>query len=87
MVMKPAAVAAISLACSTYTLKQFSSPCLSDPIFDKIGAVVIVALVTFLNCYSVTLTNKILIFLTFSKVFALLIVILMGIVNLFRGFK
>ena len=86
MVMKPSAVAAISLACSTYTLKQFPSPCGSFPFLDKMGAVLIIALVTYINLTSVVLTNKILVCLTFSKVVALIIVVLMGIVNLFRGF-
>lgn len=86
MVMKPSSVAAISLACSTYTLKQFPSPCGSFPFLDKIGALLIIALVTYINLTSVVLTNKMLVCLTFSKVVALIIVVLMGIVNLFRGF-
>ncbi len=48
MVMKPSSVAAISLACSTYTLKQFPSPCGSFPFLDKIGALLIIALVTYI---------------------------------------
>lgn len=85
IILKPTAFAAVCLACSTYILGPITGKCGPPLLLIKLGSFVILMLSSLLNAYSVRLTNKVLVTLTFAKILALIIVIIGGIVRLAQG--
>jgi len=86
VILKPTSFAAICLACSLYVLGPLTGKCGPPALLVKIGAFLIMTISSLLNAYSVKLTNKVLVTLTFAKIAALVIVIIGGIVRLFQGY-
>uniref|UniRef100_A0A3Q3VMC2 Cystine/glutamate transporter n=1 Tax=Mola mola TaxID=94237 RepID=A0A3Q3VMC2_MOLML len=83
--IRPAAMAVISLAFGQYILEPLFMPCGIPPMAVKLATAIGLTSVIYLNSMSVTWTARIQIFLTFSKLLALIIIIVPGMYQLFKG--
>nr|XP_046262845.1 cystine/glutamate transporter [Scatophagus argus] len=83
--IRPAAMAVISLAFGQYILEPLFMPCHIPPVAIKLATAIGLTSVMYLNCMSVTWTARVQILLTFSKLLAIIVIILPGMYQLFRG--
>ncbi|XP_039669821.1 cystine/glutamate transporter [Perca fluviatilis] len=83
--IRPAALAVISLAFGQYILEPLFMPCSIPPMAVKLATAISITSVMYLNSMSVTWTARIQIFLTFSKLLAIAIIIVPGMYQLFKG--
>uniref|UniRef100_A0A8C8DMF0 Cystine/glutamate transporter n=1 Tax=Oryzias sinensis TaxID=183150 RepID=A0A8C8DMF0_9TELE len=83
--IRPAAMAVISLAFGQYILEPLFMPCAIPPMAVKLATTIGITSVMYLNCMSVTWTARIQILLTFSKLLAIIIIIVPGVYLLFKG--
>ncbi|XP_045887352.1 cystine/glutamate transporter [Micropterus dolomieu] len=83
--IRPAAMAVISLAFGQYILEPLFMPCVIPPMAVKLATAIGITSVMYLNSMSVTWTARIQIFLTFSKLLAIAIIIVPGMYQLFKG--
>uniref|UniRef100_A0A4W3GQT8 Cystine/glutamate transporter n=1 Tax=Callorhinchus milii TaxID=7868 RepID=A0A4W3GQT8_CALMI len=85
IVIRPASIAVISLAFGQYILEPIFMPCAVPDIAIKIVSTVGITLVMFINSMSVSWTARLQIFLTFCKLAAILIMVIPGMIQLFKG--
>lgn len=83
--IRPAGMAVISLAFGQYILEPLFMPCGIPPMAVKLATAIGITSVMYLNSMSVTWTARIQIFLTFSKLLAIAIIIVPGMYQLFKG--
>ncbi|XP_060741655.1 cystine/glutamate transporter [Tachysurus vachellii] len=83
--IRPAATAVISLAFGQYILEPIFMPCGVPEFAIKLATAIGVTMVMYINSMSVTWTARLQIFLTFSKLLAMAIIIVPGVYQLFRG--
>ncbi|KAK2839103.1 hypothetical protein Q7C36_013917 [Tachysurus vachellii] len=83
--IRPAATAVISLAFGRYILEPIFMPCGVPEFAIKLATAIGVTMVMYINSMSVTWTARLQIFLTFSKLLAMAIIIVPGVYQLFRG--
>uniref|UniRef100_A0A665USC6 Cystine/glutamate transporter n=1 Tax=Echeneis naucrates TaxID=173247 RepID=A0A665USC6_ECHNA len=83
--IRPAGMAVISLAFGHYILEPIFMPCRIPPMAVKLATALGITSVMYLNSVSVTWTARIQIFLTFSKLFAISVIIVPGMYELFKG--
>uniref|UniRef100_A0A8C2X3Z2 Cystine/glutamate transporter n=1 Tax=Cyclopterus lumpus TaxID=8103 RepID=A0A8C2X3Z2_CYCLU len=83
--IRPAATAVISLAFGQYILEPLFMPCGIPPMAVKLATTIGITSIMYLNSMSVTWTARIQIFLTFSKLLAISIIIVPGMYQLFKG--
>ncbi|XP_026186637.1 cystine/glutamate transporter [Mastacembelus armatus] len=83
--IRPAALAVISLAFGQHILEPLFMPCGVPLIAVKLATVIGITSVMYLNSMSVTWTAKIQIFLTITKLLAIIIIIVPGMYQLFKG--
>ncbi|CAM1308452.1 SLC7A9 (predicted) [Pycnogonum litorale] len=84
-VLKPSMLAIIALSFGEYIVEPLSHGCTSSGILIKIIATLTVALITFINCYSVSVATKIQNIFTAAKLVAIAIIIVCGIVKMAEG--
>ncbi|KAJ8391025.1 hypothetical protein AAFF_G00096460 [Aldrovandia affinis] len=85
ILIRPAVTSVVSLAFGRYVVEPFFSPCPAPPVLIKIFALLGVSFVVAVNCWSVSLASRTQITLTFIKMFALVLIIVPGILALVRG--
>ncbi|XP_072112347.1 cystine/glutamate transporter isoform X4 [Mobula birostris] len=85
IVIRPAATAVISLAFGQYILQPLFMPCEIPEILVKITTTIGITVIMYINCISVSWTARLQISLTFCKLVAILIIIIPGMVQLFKG--
>ncbi|XP_072898791.1 cystine/glutamate transporter-like isoform X1 [Hemitrygon akajei] len=85
IVIRPAATAVISLAFGQYILQPLFMPCGIPEILMKITTTIGITVIMYINSISVSWTARLQIFLTFCKLVAILIIIIPGMVQLFKG--
>ncbi|XP_060783215.1 cystine/glutamate transporter [Neoarius graeffei] len=83
--IRPAGMAVISLAFGRYVLEPIFMPCGVPELAIKLATAIGLTAVMYINSMSVSWTARLQIFLTFSKLLAMAIVILPGLYQLFRG--
>lgn len=83
--LRPAGMAVISLAFGQYILEPLFMPCAIPPLAVKLATTIGITAVMYLNAMSVTWSTRVQIFLTFSKLLAIVIIIVPGLYQLFRG--
>ncbi|CDQ80099.1 unnamed protein product [Oncorhynchus mykiss] len=83
--IRPAGLAVISLAFGQYILEPIFMPCGVPEIAIKLATSIGITSVMYLNSMSTSWTNRIQIFLTFSKLLAIAIIIVPGLYMLFKG--
>uniref|UniRef100_A0A8B9RGK8 Cystine/glutamate transporter n=1 Tax=Astyanax mexicanus TaxID=7994 RepID=A0A8B9RGK8_ASTMX len=85
LVFRPAGVAVISLAFARYILEPIFMPCGVPEIAIKVTTAIGITTVMYINSMSVSWTARLQIFLTFSKLLAIAIIIVPGLYQLFKG--
>ncbi|KAK7129838.1 hypothetical protein R3I94_009243 [Phoxinus phoxinus] len=83
--IRPAVASYVSLAFGRYVVEPFFLPCAAPTALVKIVSVLGVTFVVAVNCWSVTLAARTQISLTFVKMFALILIIIPGIMALANG--
>jgi len=88
ILVKPASLGVITLTCAQYiTTPLFDDGCGDAPIYlKKILAIVVLFILAAINIYSTKLASNIQIIFTVSKLVALAVIIIGGIVKLFEGY-
>ncbi|XP_072566248.1 cystine/glutamate transporter-like isoform X1 [Paramormyrops kingsleyae] len=85
IVIRPAAASVVSLAFGRYVIEPFFAPCATPEMVVKLVSLLAVSIVVAVNCWSVKLASNMQVTLTFIKVFALILIIVPGIMALARG--
>ncbi|XP_072566253.1 cystine/glutamate transporter-like isoform X1 [Paramormyrops kingsleyae] len=85
IVIRPATVSVVSLAFGRYVIEPFFAPCATPEVLVKLVSLLAMSIVVAVNCWSVKLTSNMQVTLTFIKVFALILIIVPGIMALARG--
>ncbi|KAM9469879.1 cystine/glutamate transporter [Clarias gariepinus] len=83
--IRPAGMAVISLAFGRYILEPIFMPCGVPELAIKLATAIGLTTVMYINSISVSWTARLQIFLTFSKLLAMAIIIIPGLYQLFRG--
>ncbi|XP_066505156.1 cystine/glutamate transporter [Hoplias malabaricus] len=83
--IRPAGVAVISLAFARYILEPIFMPCGVPELAIKLTTAIGITTVMYINSMSVSWTARLQIFLTFSKLLAIGIIIVPGLYQLFKG--
>jgi len=85
MIVRPCTLAIQSLTFSLYIIKPLFPECDPPDESTRLLAAACLCLVGFINCYDVKWANMVQDYLTYAKVFALIIICLTGAVQLCRG--
>ncbi|KAG7495829.1 cystine/glutamate transporter-like [Solea senegalensis] len=83
--IRPAVIAYGSLAFGRYIVEPFFAPCAAPTVLIKLVGVLGVTFVIAVNSWSVTLTSRIQVFLTAVKMFAVVLIIVPGLIALGKG--
>ncbi|MCI4379624.1 hypothetical protein PGIGA_G00230330 [Pangasianodon gigas] len=83
--IRPAGMAVISLAFGRYVLEPIFMPCGVPEFAIKLATAIGLTTIMYINSMSVSWTARLQIFLTFSKLLAMAIIIIPGLYQLFRG--
>nr|KAG5695577.1 hypothetical protein BaRGS_033999 [Batillaria attramentaria] len=85
LIIRPTMFAVMSMALGTYAVKPFFPTCESPPIVVKMVTVAAMCLIGFVNCFSVKVATRLQNVCTFTKLAALAIIAVGGIVVLAQG--
>ncbi|XP_005096785.1 Y+L amino acid transporter 2 [Aplysia californica] len=85
IVIRPTAQAIVALTFAYYTLQPIFPDCDPPHIAVRLLAALCISLLTFVNAYSVRAATRIQDVFTFAKVFALIVIIITGIVLICQG--
>ncbi|KAM6985712.1 cystine/glutamate transporter [Aplochiton taeniatus] len=83
--IRPAVASYVSLAFGRYVVEPFFAPCTAPSALIKMVSILGVTFVVAVNCWSVTLASRTQVTLTFIKMFALVLIIVPGIIALSKG--
>ncbi|XP_068611315.1 cystine/glutamate transporter-like [Brachionichthys hirsutus] len=85
MFLRPATVSYVSLAFGHYVMEPFYEPCTPPTVLVKLIGALAVTLVVAVNCWSVTMATRTQVLLAFIKMFALVLIIIPGVIALAKG--
>uniref|UniRef100_A0A7N9ANM5 Si:ch73-352p4.8 n=1 Tax=Mastacembelus armatus TaxID=205130 RepID=A0A7N9ANM5_9TELE len=83
--IRPAVASYVSLAFGQYVVEPFFAPCAAPTVLIKLVSILGVTFVVAVNCWSVTMASRIQVTLTFIKMFALVLIIIPGVIALTKG--
>ncbi|XP_012734430.2 cystine/glutamate transporter [Fundulus heteroclitus] len=83
--IRPAVASYVSLAFGRYVVEPFFSPCPAPMALIKLVSILGLTFVVAVNCWSVTMASRIQVTLTFIKMFALVLIIIPGVIALAKG--
>lgn len=83
--IRPAVASYVSLAFGRYVVEPFFMPCVAPTVLVKMVSMLGVTFVVAVNCWSVSLAARTQVSLTFIKMFALVLIIIPGIMALANG--
>uniref|UniRef100_A0A3B4V4Z9 Si:ch73-352p4.8 n=1 Tax=Seriola dumerili TaxID=41447 RepID=A0A3B4V4Z9_SERDU len=83
--IRPAVASYVSLAFGRYVVEPFFAPCVAPTVLIKLVSVLGLTFVVAINCWSVTMASRTQVTLTFVKTFALVLIIIPGIIALAKG--
>uniref|UniRef100_G3Q8W1 Si:ch73-352p4.8 n=1 Tax=Gasterosteus aculeatus aculeatus TaxID=481459 RepID=G3Q8W1_GASAC len=83
--IRPAVTSYVSLAFARYVVEPFYAPCVAPMVLIKLVSILGLTFVVAINCWSVTMASRTQITLTFVKMFALVLIIVPGVVALAKG--
>ncbi|XP_068611324.1 cystine/glutamate transporter-like [Brachionichthys hirsutus] len=85
MFLRPATVSYLSLAFGHYVMEPFFEPCTPPTVLVKLIGALALTLVVAVNCWSVTMATRTQVLLAFIKMFALVLIIIPGVIALAKG--
>ncbi|KAJ0012599.1 hypothetical protein NQD34_016933 [Periophthalmus magnuspinnatus] len=83
--IRPAVTSYVALAFGRYVVEPFFTPCAAPSALIKVVAILGVTFVVAVNCWSVSVASRTQVTLTFIKMFALVLIIIPGIIALAKG--
>ncbi|KAF4114831.1 cystine/glutamate transporter isoform X1 [Onychostoma macrolepis] len=83
--IRPAVATYVSLAFGQYVVEPLFMPCAAPTVLVKLVSMLGVTFVVAVNCWSVTMAARTQVLLTFIKMFALILIIIPGIIALVNG--
>ncbi|XP_061523544.1 cystine/glutamate transporter isoform X2 [Phycodurus eques] len=83
--IRPAVASYVSLAFGRYVVEPFFAPCEAPTPLIRLVSILGVTFVVAINCWSVTVASRTQVTLTFIKTFALVLIIVPGIMALAKG--
>ncbi|XP_071761802.2 cystine/glutamate transporter [Centroberyx gerrardi] len=83
--IRPAVASYVSLAFGRYVVEPFFAPCAAPTVLIKVVSILGVTFVVAVNCWSVTMASRTQVTLTFIKMFALVLIIVPGVIALAKG--
>ncbi|XP_029020089.1 cystine/glutamate transporter-like isoform X1 [Betta splendens] len=83
--IRPAVTSYVALAFGRYVVEPFFAPCVAPTVLIKLVSILGVTFVVAVNCWSVTLASRTQVTLTFIKMFALVLIIIPGVIALAKG--
>ncbi|TKS90543.1 Cystine/glutamate transporter [Collichthys lucidus] len=83
--IRPAVASYVSLAFGRYVVEPFFAPCPAPMPLIKLVSLLGVTFVVAVNCWSVTMAARTQVTLTFIKMFALVLIIIPGVIALAKG--
>ncbi|KAG7225641.1 hypothetical protein INR49_005048 [Caranx melampygus] len=83
--IRPAVASYVSLAFGRYVVEPFFAPCAAPTVLIKLVSILGVTFVVAVNCWSVTMASRTQVTLTFIKIFALVLIIIPGVIALAKG--
>ncbi|XP_057180803.1 cystine/glutamate transporter [Triplophysa rosa] len=83
--IRPAVASYVALAFGRYVVEPFFMPCAAPTVLVKLVSILGVSFVVAVNCWSVSLATRTQVSLTFIKMFALILIIIPGIMALVNG--
>ncbi|XP_024143841.1 cystine/glutamate transporter [Oryzias melastigma] len=83
--IRPAVASYVSLAFGRYVVEPFFAPCAAPEGLIKLVSILGVTFVVAVNCWSVNMASRTQVTLTFIKMFALVLIIIPGVIALFKG--
>uniref|UniRef100_A0A8C8E1K5 Si:ch73-352p4.8 n=1 Tax=Oryzias sinensis TaxID=183150 RepID=A0A8C8E1K5_9TELE len=83
--IRPAVASYVSLAFGRYVVEPFFAPCVAPEGLIKLVGILGVTFVVAVNCWSVNMASRTQVTLTFVKMFALVLIIVPGVIALFKG--
>uniref|UniRef100_A0A8C7ZS67 Si:ch73-352p4.8 n=1 Tax=Oryzias sinensis TaxID=183150 RepID=A0A8C7ZS67_9TELE len=84
--IRPAVASYVSLAFGRYVVEPFFAPCVAPEGLIKLVGILGVTFVVAVNCWSVNMASRTQVTLTFVKMFALVLIIVPGVIALFKDF-
>ncbi|KAM9845559.1 cystine/glutamate transporter [Aulostomus maculatus] len=83
--IRPSVASYVSLAFGRYVVEPFFAPCAAPIGLIKLVSILGVTFVVAINCWSVTMASRTQVTLTFIKTFALVLIIIPGVIALAKG--
>ncbi|KAM8883794.1 large neutral amino acids transporter small subunit 1 isoform 2-T2 [Synchiropus picturatus] len=83
--IRPAVTSYVCLAFARYVVEPVYAPCEAPAVLIKIVGILSITFVVVVNCWSVSMSSRIQVVLTFVKVFALVLIIVPGMIALTKG--
>ncbi|CAL1568472.1 unnamed protein product [Knipowitschia caucasica] len=83
--IRPAVASYVALAFGKYVVEPFFTPCAAPSELIKVVGILGVTCVVAVNCWSVTVASRTQVTLTFIKMFALILIIIPGVIALAKG--
>ncbi|XP_061570329.1 cystine/glutamate transporter [Cololabis saira] len=83
--IRPAVASYVSLAFGRYVVEPFFAPCAAPMALIKLVSILGLTFVVAVNCWSVSMASRIQVTLTFIKMFALVLIIVPGVIALSKG--
>ncbi|XP_062299880.1 cystine/glutamate transporter [Scomber scombrus] len=83
--IRPAVASYVSLAFGRYVVEPFFAPCAAPTVLIKLVSILGVTFVVAINCWSVSMASRTQVTLTFVKMFALVLIIIPGVIALAKG--
>ena len=90
IVIKPSQIAIVCLVFGEYVVTPFFPNCAGNPdvqVIIKLLAAFAIAVITIINCISVKLATRVMVFFTAAKLLALVMIIITGLVRLGQGYN
>ncbi|XP_071511176.1 b(0,+)-type amino acid transporter 1-like [Diadema antillarum] len=87
IVIKPSIISIVSLITGTYVVESVMTTCDGNEqiVLMKVFAALSIGIICFINCYSVRWANAVQVIFTAAKLFALVIIVIVGFVKLCQG--
>ncbi|XP_073336753.1 cystine/glutamate transporter [Pagrus major] len=83
--IRPSVSSYVSLAFGRYVVESFFAPCAAPTVLIKLVSILGVTFVVAINCWSVSTASRTQVTLTFIKMFALVLIIIPGVIALATG--
>ncbi|KAF3705233.1 Cystine/glutamate transporter [Channa argus] len=83
--IRPSSASYVSLAFGRYVVEPLFAPCAAPTLLVTLVSILAITFVVAVNCWSVNMTSRTQVTLTFIKMFALVLIVVPGVIALVKG--